>query len=137
MYISRYVNLDSSFIGYISYKLKILACIKFLYDCVYVPDVGTSEEKIQPLIDSLNSGYSVLIFPEGKIIHKNEIGEFKKGLSLMAGKTKYPIFMSCISYDNSIFGRFLFGKTLHKKNYESDYTPLFFVKNVTKCSVSL
>ena len=126
MYISRTVDHKSSTLGNWGYRLGVLSLIKILYDCVYVPDSGTSEEKIQPLIDSLESGYSVLIFPEGRIIKTNELGEFKKGISILAQKTNFPILLSAITYEKATFGEIAFGPVLGPDEYKKNTSPEFF-----------
>lgn len=39
----------------------------------------------------LKAGQSVLIFPEGRIIHNDDLGEFKQGVAVMALRSSVPV----------------------------------------------
>lgn len=76
----------------------IVSFIYYIYDTVHIPDTDSFDEKIQPLIDVLKNGESILMFPEGKIIRSEDLGEFKKGVIYLQDKTGTPILPCSVRY---------------------------------------
>lgn len=47
---------------------------------------GQSKQALAKVTELLNAGETVCLFPEGRISHLGQLGEFKKGLSVPAKK---------------------------------------------------
>ena len=62
------------------YDVGIIPFIYLLFGVVKLPKEGTMEEKIQPIVDVLKKGESVLIYPEGgRALEEGAIREFRRG----------------------------------------------------------
>lgn len=78
---------------------KVLYVIYFLFNIIKVPSHGTAEEKLQLVLKSLKKGESVFLFPEGRMMKSDNIGEIKQGIYVLAKENpQIPIFISHINY---------------------------------------
>lgn len=62
-----------------------------LFDILYVSD---NKNSIKSMIECVNSGKTLVIFPEGTITRNGSLGEIKRGIELLARKTTnkvYPV----------------------------------------------
>lgn len=78
---------------------KILYLVYFLFNTIKVPSHGTTEEKLQLVLKSLKKGESIFLFPEGRMMKSDDIGEIKQGIFVLAKENpQIPIFISHINY---------------------------------------
>jgi 1-acyl-sn-glycerol-3-phosphate acyltransferase len=77
------------------YDIGIIPFVYWLFGVVTLPKDGTREEKIQPIVDVLKKGESVLIYPEGgRAMEHGEVREFRLGTAeifLRTGAQIVPI----------------------------------------------
>lgn len=74
------------------YTIGIIPFIYWLFGVVALPKNGTREEKIQPIVDMLKRGGSVLIYPEGgRATNEGEIRDFRFGTAEIFLKTGIQI----------------------------------------------
>lgn len=82
-------------------KLADCGIINFVYSLFGVftvtPGLGIEKNLIRP-IDIIRNGGNVLIYPEGRIIHSEHIGPFKKGAVVLAQKTGRDILPICMKF---------------------------------------
>ena len=69
------------------YKLGVIPLIYWLYDVVILP----RRKQLDGTIATLNSGRSVLVFPEGGINRQKGIKKFQRGASYLQKHTGAPI----------------------------------------------
>jgi 1-acyl-sn-glycerol-3-phosphate acyltransferase len=110
-----------SFFG-VMYNLGIIDFVYFIYNVIIVSSGVTFEEKIKPVIDSINEKNTVLMFPEGKITLDTEVGEFKKGAIVVQERTGVPILPCAISHGKRTLFR--------KKVFVSFGTIVYVPKNL-------
>ena len=60
-------------------------------NCVPVDQEGVAKEGLKTIIDLLNRGKAVLVFPEGERTLTGEIGPLKPGIQLLLRKTQAPV----------------------------------------------
>ena len=92
------------FIGALS-SLGILRFVYFIYDVITIPDVDSFDEKIKPLVKALEEQGTILMFPEGRIISGDEVGEFKKGAAAIQMITGVPILPCAVRYKKKFLFR--------------------------------
>lgn len=68
----------------IVYKIGIIPFIYWMFGTLSLPQEGTFEEKIAPAVRALEKGDAVVIFPEGKRVFEDTVGEFRRGASEVA-----------------------------------------------------
>lgn len=113
-----------SFLGALSF-LGILSFLYYIYNVITIPDVDSFEGKTQPLLDALNNKNSILMFPEGKMILKEDVGEFKKGVVYLQEKTGVPILPCAVRYG----GKGLFRRKVFVSFGEVLYLPKRLFRN--------
>ena len=71
-------------------KVPILRTWMCLLQCVFIErdNMRHSMDAINTAIETVNNGYSMVIFPEGTRSRGNKMGEFKQGAFRVAEKTK-------------------------------------------------
>ncbi len=72
----------------IAYKIGIIPFIYWLFGVISLPQEGTFEDKIAPTVGALNHGDVVIIFPEGKRVFEDTVGEFRRGASEIYVRTR-------------------------------------------------
>lgn len=82
-------------------KLSRCGIINFVYSLFGVftvtPGLGIDKNLARP-IDIIKNGGNVFIYPEGRIIHSDHIGPFKKGAVVLAQKTGRDILPICMKF---------------------------------------
>lgn len=74
------------------YDIGVIPFIYWLFGVVSIPKEGTREEKIQPIVEMLKTGQSVIIYPEGgRTMEHRGIREFKAGTAEVFLRTKVQI----------------------------------------------
>ena len=116
---------EKSFLWDKLYRLKIIDFVYYIYNVITIPEVDSFEGKTKPLVEALNNKNSILMFPEGRIILEEGVGEFKKGVVYLQDMTGTPILPCAVCYGKKTFFRrktsVSFGKAF--------YTPKELLKN--------
>jgi len=86
-------------------RIKLIDLLHCLYGAIVIPKESDFEAKIKPLIQAIIKRESVLIFPEGRVINEDNIGEFKRGVVEVYTQTKCPILPVSIKVVKSNFIR--------------------------------
>lgn len=80
-----------------------------MVSCLGGYDIGlTAMERAKKLLytrELVDSGYTVLLFPEGKIHHKEELGEFQRGLHMLANEDIFILMVRISGLTNTSFFR--------------------------------
>lgn len=88
------IDIPVAFIGKIELKkIPIVSYWMKKINCIFMDreDIRQSLKAINQGIEQIKEGQSLLIFPEGTRIKRDELGEFKKGSLKLATKSKAPI----------------------------------------------
>lgn len=88
------IDIPVAFIGKIELKkIPIVSYWMKKINCIFMDreDIRQSLKAINQGIEQIKEGQSLLIFPEGRRIKRDELGEFKKGSLKLATKSKAPI----------------------------------------------
>lgn len=97
--------------------LGVVRFVYYIYDAISIPDTESFEEKIHPLVETLQNNNSILMFPEGGIFFNEGIGVFKKGIVVIQERTDVPILPCAVRYgEKGIFRRKVrvsFGETVY------------------------
>ncbi|MFP4617190.1 MAG: lysophospholipid acyltransferase family protein [Candidatus Paceibacterota bacterium] len=97
--------------------LKITGFVYYIYNVITIPNTESFEEKIHPLVETLQNNNSILMFPEGGIFFNEGIGDFKKGAVVIQERTDVPILPCAVRYGQKrLFRRkasVTFGETLY------------------------
>lgn len=74
-------------------KIPLVSAWLKVFDCVFIDreDARSSVASLKEAAELVNSGKSMMIFPEGTRSYSNELGEFKSGAFKIAEKTRAPI----------------------------------------------
>ncbi len=74
-------------------KIPLLSSWLKVFDCVFIDreDARSSVASLREASELVNSGKSILIFPEGTRSYSGEVGEFKSGAFKIAEKTRVPV----------------------------------------------
>lgn len=89
------------------YEKKSINWILQASNCIPVDRFNMDPEWLQDAKKALKSGYSVIIFPEGKIRTDGELNEFKSGFAFLARYTGVPVVT--VGLD----GNYKFGHRVH------------------------
>jgi len=73
------------------YRFKPFAALITALDAVPIDRKGSMLKAMKAVIDRLERGAAVTIFPEGARTHDGQLGEFKSGFTLIAKKAGVPI----------------------------------------------
>jgi 1-acyl-sn-glycerol-3-phosphate acyltransferase len=114
----------NSFLGFLA-SSKIIVFIYYIYNVITIPDVSSFQEKINPLIRALKENNTILIFPEGKIILNEDVGDFKKGAVALQEETGAPILPCSVRYGKRRFLR----KKVEVSFGKAFYVPKKLLKN--------
>ncbi len=106
-------------------SLKITAFVYYIYNVITIPDVDSFQEKIKPLVKALKEKNTILIFPEGKIILNEDVGEFKKGIVALQERTGVPILPCAVHYDK----KGIFRRKTQVSFGKATYVPKKLLKN--------
>jgi predicted amino acid dehydrogenase len=117
MPIRMYVSADrfdrNNKLVFFFYQIGVVNLLHFLYFSIKIPNVDSVDDKIQPVIDAVNRGFTVLFYPEGRLNFKEETSELKKGVFLLKQKLPQQLMLLCIfSFKDDLFGRLFVGKTI-------------------------
>lgn len=80
-------------------RLGIIRLIYYIYGVVGIKSDWSFEEKTDPLVDALNHGDTVMIFPEGYLNKKKGISMFRRGVAYLYSKTTAAIIPAAINFD--------------------------------------
>ena len=86
-------------------RLKLIDLVYSVYGAILVPSGNNFQTKIKPLVQALRQRESILIFPEGRIVTEDKIGEFKRGVVEVYRQTKCPILPVSIKMTRDKFKR--------------------------------
>ncbi|MCK4532403.1 1-acyl-sn-glycerol-3-phosphate acyltransferase [bacterium] len=82
---------------------------------------GASGSSLKKVIDYLNSGEGVVVFPEGTRSKDGKLGKAKRGIGLLVVKAKAPVLPVLVEYNNSCFNfksvKVKFGKLLYYNDF--------------------
>lgn len=101
------VILNHALMKFFSYT-GVINLIYLIYGCINVRQSGTVHEKINPLLEVMEMGHSVLFFPEGNLVKGGEIGKIRHGTAVLLENSKdIPIVFCAVKYirSNSGIGR--------------------------------
>jgi len=84
-------------------KMGIVSLVYGTYGVISLPFTKEKQEKLRPFYKILERGESVLIFPEGKLIRTDSIGDFKEGAAMLHMHTGVPILISSIRFSRTGF----------------------------------
>jgi 1-acyl-sn-glycerol-3-phosphate acyltransferase len=73
------------------YRFKPFGFAITALDAVPIDREGSAVKAMKAVIDRLERGAAVIIFPEGSRTHDGRLGEFKSGFALIAKKAGVPI----------------------------------------------
>jgi len=73
------------------FRSKILAWIMRFFDTVAIDNEGMSRAGLQGILEHLQRGQVVLIFPEGERCWDGKLGELRPGVTLVVRKAKAPV----------------------------------------------
>ncbi len=104
--------------------LGIVGFIYYIYNVITIPDSDSFEEKIQPLVETLKSKDTILMFPEGSFFLNDGVGEFKKGTVVLQERTGVPILPCAVRYGE----RKLFRRKMNVSFGEVFYIPEHLIK---------
>jgi 1-acyl-sn-glycerol-3-phosphate acyltransferase len=94
---------EKNAVGKIFKAVGLMRLAYYSYNSIEVPNAGTLEEKIAPLVEAINNNESVLIFPEGGLALSESVREFKKGVIKLHKITRAPIVPISIRYKKRKF----------------------------------
>ena len=72
------------------FRSRILAGIMNLFNTVAIDNEGLSRAGLRGILEHLEAGQAVLVFPEGERCWDGKLGELKPGISLLIKKAKAP-----------------------------------------------
>ncbi len=82
---------------------------------------GASGSSLKKVIECLNRGEGVVVFPEGTRSRDGNIGKAKRGIGLLVVKAKAPVLPVLIEYNYNFFNfksvKVKFGKLLYYNNF--------------------
>lgn len=73
------------------YRFKPFGAVITALDAVPIDRQGSAVKAMKAVIERLERGAAVIIFPEGSRTHDGQLGEFKSGFALIAKKAAVPI----------------------------------------------
>ncbi len=82
---------------------------------------GASGGSLKKVIECLNRGEGVVVFPEGTRSRDGNIGKAKRGIGLLVVKAKAPVLPVLVEYSNNFFNfksvKVKFGKLLYYNDF--------------------
>ena len=96
---SEYAEHISKYHDTVSKKAKLIG-----YKRAKSDDQTTNGNEVkQQILEKINNGNNIILFPEGKMTHGNVLQPFKKGIFHLAYDNKIPILPLILNYKNEVY----------------------------------
>ena len=100
-----YMALFPEICAIIKYKIFYLSPFCILSYCAGYIANDPKGSTVDKAVSLLNKGQSIFIFPEGTRKRKNHASHFKRGASMIALKSKAPLYFGYIEHSEEILGK--------------------------------
>lgn len=106
------------------FRISIFGEILKAINVIPIKRGGASGGSLKKVIEYLNNGDGVVVFPEGTRSRDGNIGKAKRGIGLLVVKAKAPVLPVLIEYNNNWFNfksvKVKFGKLLYYNDFSEN-----------------